>query len=156
MTDMKPGAGEDVPIIESARPADWNAIRALVEAAGLPVDGLHRVLGTALVARQGAEVVGTAALELYADGALLRSVAVARAWRGRCVGRRLVQAAKALAREREMHALYLLTTTAAPFFEMLGFRRIARSDVPVSVRTSAEFTDLCPASAVVMMLDLTP
>ncbi|RMF53659.1 MAG: hypothetical protein D6746_15340, partial [Bacteroidetes bacterium] len=78
MTDMKPGAGEDVPIIESARPADWNAIRALVEAAGLPVDGLHRVLGTALVARQGAEVVGTAALELYADGALLRSVAVAR------------------------------------------------------------------------------
>jgi N-acetylglutamate synthase-like GNAT family acetyltransferase len=43
-------------------------------------------LGSTLVARVDGTVVGSAALEIYDDGALLRSVAVAAAWQRRGLG----------------------------------------------------------------------
>ncbi len=46
--------------------------------------------------------------------------------------------------------LYLLTTTAADYFERRGFTRIERSQVPERLRATAEFQGTCPASATVM------
>ena len=46
--------------------------------------------------------------------------------------------------------VYLLTTTAEHYFPRLGFACVDRECVPAAVRTSAEFTGACPASAVVM------
>jgi len=46
--------------------------------------------------------------------------------------------------------LYLLTTTAERFFATRGYAGIERERVPDTVRASAEFSALCPASAVVM------
>ena len=63
-------------MIEPARERDLTEIHGLLERLQLPVEGVDDHLRTMLVARDGARVVGTAALELYADGALLRSVAV--------------------------------------------------------------------------------
>ncbi len=94
--------------------------------------------------------MGSAALEVYADGALLRSVAVAPELQRGGVGRQLTEAAIARARELRMPALYLLTTTAEMYFPRFGFERIERSEVPESVRASVEFTSACPASAIVM------
>jgi N-acetylglutamate synthase-like GNAT family acetyltransferase len=56
--------------IEPARPADAEAVLALIVQNGLPVDGLRAHLETTLVAREDGRIVGTAALELYADGTL--------------------------------------------------------------------------------------
>jgi amino-acid N-acetyltransferase len=50
--------------------------------------------------------------------------------------------------------LFLLTTTAAAFFERIGFRAIHREDVPAPVRASVEFQSACPSSATVMRLVL--
>src|SRR5262245_66584139 len=75
--------------IEALEPADADAVFALLTNSRLPLDGLAGHLETTLVARDGDRVVGSAALELYDDGALLRSVAVAEEWRGRDIGRRL-------------------------------------------------------------------
>jgi amino-acid N-acetyltransferase len=61
-----PAAREDLP----------GRLLSLLEESGLPEDGLEDHLGTALVAREGGRVVGSAALELHRSGALLRSVAV--------------------------------------------------------------------------------
>ena len=47
-----------------------------------PLDGLADHLATTLVARRDGAIVGSAALEMYPDGALLRSVAVAPTCRG--------------------------------------------------------------------------
>ena len=44
-------------------------IRALLERLQLPLAGVHEHLPTILVAREGGGIVGTAGLELYADGA---------------------------------------------------------------------------------------
>ena len=102
------------------------------------------------LARQEGRVVGCAALEVYADGALLRSVAIALALQHHGVGQSLTAAALQLAEDLRLPAVYLLTTTAERFFPKFGFERIERGAVPASVQTSIEFTSACPSSATVM------
>src|SRR5262245_54915470 len=108
-------------IITAATPADTAAIFALLERSQLPTAGLQEHLRTAFVARKGPEVVGSAALELYEGGALLRSVAVDDAQRGTGLGQRLTHVALESARQRGLRAVYLLTTTAQRFFPHFGF-----------------------------------
>ncbi|HEY7474721.1 MAG TPA: arsenic resistance N-acetyltransferase ArsN2 [Vicinamibacterales bacterium] len=137
-------------VVVKARQEDAGAVLDLLKAEHLPPDGLLDHLDTTFVARQDARIVGSAALEVYADGALLRSVAVASELKGRGVGRELTNAALTAARELRVPALYLLTTTADGYFPKFGFERITRAEVPASVQTSVEFTSACPASAIVM------
>lgn len=81
---------------------------------------------------------------------MLRSVAVAVDVQGRGTGRALIDAAIRFARDRGIHTMYLLTTTAEEYFLKRGFERVTRGDVPMSVQSSVEFTSACPASATVM------
>lgn len=137
-------------IITAAAPGDTPAILSLLNRSALPTAGLVDHLAEALVARKGNEIVGSAALEVYEGGALLRSVAVDPSERGTGLGRQLTETAIARAGTRGVDAVYLLTTTAQRFFPRFGFEEIARTDVPASVRASIEFTSACPASAIVM------
>jgi arsenate reductase len=89
-------------------------------------------------------------LELYADGALLRSVAVDPARQGRRLGHQLTEAALRLAQSHGADRVFLLTTTAERFFPKFGFEAIARAEVPASVQASVEFQSACPESAIVM------
>lgn len=134
---------------------DEPAVLRLLADNGLPADGLLAHLDTTLVLRAGDDVVACAALEFYADGALLRSVAVQDALKGGGLGQQIVRAALDLARQRGTASVYLLTTTAEGFFPRFGFRQITRDTVPAGVLTSVEFQSACPASAVVMATDLT-
>jgi amino-acid N-acetyltransferase len=136
--------------IDPATISDADPVLGLLRTNHLPIDGWLEHLGTTLVARQGGTVVGCAALELYAEGALLRSVAVAPALQGHGVGRALTAAALQLARDLHVPSVYLLTTTAEEFFPKFGFERIERRAVPESVQASIEFTSACPSSATVM------
>jgi amino-acid N-acetyltransferase len=136
--------------IDRATGADAAAVLALMERAHLPTDGLAAHLDAAFVARAGDRVVGSAAIEVYEDGGLLRSVAVDEDCRGAGLGVRLTEAAIEDAQRRALPALYLLTTTAEHFFPRFGFERITRDEVPASVQTSIEFRGACPASAIVM------
>jgi amino-acid N-acetyltransferase len=146
---MRNQRADDVAIAPAA-PGDASAILELITKAGLPIDGLVDHLGTALVARVDRRVVGCAALEVYRDGALLRSVAVDPRARGRLIGHRLTEAALEMARSLGVPAVYLLTTTAEGFFPRFGFHPVERADVPVDVRESVEFRSACPSTAVVM------
>jgi amino-acid N-acetyltransferase len=137
-------------VIEKTSLEDTDAILALLTENKLPLDGIRDHLGTAVVARAGGDVVGVAALELYADGALMRSVAVAPALQGHGLGHRLTDAVLRLARDLHASQAFLLTTTAERYFPKFGFERIERQDVPPSVQQSIEFRSACPASAIVM------
>jgi amino-acid N-acetyltransferase len=144
------GASMTTATIERAQAADAPAILALLEQNHLPLDGLTDHIASTLVARQDGHIVGSAALEAYADGVLLRSVAVAPQLQHQGVGGELTRAALRLASEMHAPAVYLLTTTAERYFSKVGFERITRADVPQSVQRSVEFTSACPSSAVVM------
>jgi amino-acid N-acetyltransferase len=141
-------------VIHAAEARDLPAVRRLLASHQLPVDGVDEHVSTMVVARRGSEVVGAAAVELYADGALLRSVVVDPAARGQGLGHRLSEAALSIAKDRGTHTAFLLTTTAEKFFPKLGFEPIVRDDVPASVQASIEFQSACPASAVVMRKQL--
>ena len=141
-------------MIESARDQDLAEIRALLARLNLPLDGVDDHLRTMLVAREDGLVVGTAALELYGDGALLRSVAVDPSRQGRQLGHELTEAALHLAAEHRAPTVFLLTTTAERFFPKFGFQPITRDNVPPSIQASVEFRSACPASAIVMRKDL--
>jgi amino-acid N-acetyltransferase len=136
--------------IERARSEDLDAVLALLAQHQLPPDGLSDHRATLLVARHDGRVVGSAALEIYDDGALLRSVVVTPELRGQGIGRHLAESAIALGESVAPRAIYLLTTTADAYFPKLGSERIDRDTVPNGVRTSVEFTSACPSSAVVM------
>ena len=136
--------------IEHARQKDANHLVALLRESSLPLDGFLDHLSTTLVARSNAGIIGIAGLELYADGALLRSVCVGAGSKGAGVGRQLVDAIVRMATDHRISALYLLTTTADDYFTRFGFERIERRQVPLSVQSSIEFTSACPSSATVM------
>ena len=149
--------GHGVPVngraaieIAPLAPEDEPGLLALLTRCGLPLDGVRDHLANALVARQGNRLVGSAVLEVYAGGALLRSVAVEESARGLGLGIRLTEDALALARRLGVRRVFLLTETAAHFFPRFGFRAISREEVPESVRASLEFTTACPRSALAM------
>jgi amino-acid N-acetyltransferase len=136
--------------IERARPGDLRGVMQLLEQARLPLAGARELGDAMVVARDNEHVIGAAGLEFYAEGALLRSVVVAHTVQRQGIGQRLTEAALAIARERGVSTVFLLTTTAEDFFPRFGFERIARDEVPLSVRASVEFTSACPESAIVM------
>lgn len=117
--------------------------------------GVAESLHDFLVAEQDGDLVGVVGLEVCcAEHALLRSTAVAPEWRGRGLGRLLVDRAIAESESRGFHALWLLTTTAERYFPSFGFVATTREQVPAEVRRSVEFASACPASAAVMTLAL--
>lgn len=139
--------------IRSAETADFARITQLLRDGGLPLDGIKDHENFLVLCRHS-RVIGCAAIERYAPYGLLRSVALEPQERRHGLGGRLVQEAMQQARRDGLAELILLTTTATPFFERLGFRVISRAEVPVPVRASVEFQSACPASATVMRLVL--
>jgi N-acetylglutamate synthase-like GNAT family acetyltransferase len=141
----------DRPTLRAARDSDLPAVERLLRAAQLPTVGVAEAFTTFVVAEHGTEIVGVAGLELRGDNALLRSVAVVPAWQHHGLGRELVERAIALAERCRLHAMYLLTTTAARYFPAFGFEPTDRQSVPSDIRESPEFTGACPASALAMV-----
>jgi len=136
--------------IDRAQTSDLPEVLNLLERHHLPPDGVREHVASMVVARDHGTIVGVAAAELYADGALLRSVAVDPLAQGKGIGHQLTEAVLRLARERDIDTVFLLTTTAEKFFPRFGFEQISRSDVPATVQASVEFRSACPASAIVM------
>ena len=130
-----------------ARP-DPATVRALLAAAGLPVADLTAAhLDDFWGCGESPDLTGVVGLESYGTVALLRSLAVAPAWRGRGLGSALLAHAEQVAHQRGVSALYLLTTTAEAFFARHGYVRIPREAAPPVLQQTAEFAALCPASA---------
>ena len=143
---------------ESATSSDFAQIRALLQLCGLPHDDLTPdAVRDFLVLRpaDGAQgLVGCVGVERASSAGLLRSVAVAPAHRGSGHGDALLLALQAHAAAAGIQELFLLTTTAAAFFAMRGYRLRPRTDVPEAIRLTAEFASVCPDSATCMFREL--
>lgn len=136
--------------IERALETDRPAVENLLTANGLPLEGLEIALANAVVARSAGGIAGCAAVEAYGPVGLLRSVCVAAELRGTGLGGRLVAAAEALAADRGVVDLYLLTDTAEAWFPRLGYTAAARESVPAPLTASPEFMGACPETATVL------
>lgn len=144
--------------IRSATIEDLYAVVSLLRSHALPVEGFADLLRAhpehVLLAELNGAIVGSAALDVHGNDALLRSVAVASDLAALGVGTRLVNDLITHARASDVNALYLLTTTAAAWFPKFGFVAIERAAVPATLSHTVEFTSACPASATVMRYEL--
>jgi len=136
-------------IISKANNYKANVI-ALLTTENLPAADLPEHLDNFLVALEHGELIGVAGMEIYGQSALLRSVAVESAYRGKKIAKKLLQGIEDLARAKGIKAIYLLTETASGYFIKKGYQEITRNKVPEDVLGSTEFRFVCPQSAIVM------
>jgi amino-acid N-acetyltransferase len=141
-------------VLRSAIEADDSTLRALLESAKLPFDDVALDRQDFIVAASEGQVVGCVALETFGRAALLRSLAVIEQVRGAGLGRVLYDRIVARAKEKGLKRLFLLTTTAAPFFARRGFESVDRSEAPENMTKSAQFASLCPSTATCMALSI--
>jgi amino-acid N-acetyltransferase len=137
----------------SLRRADGEAmayVETLLERNGLPSSALRATPGRFYVGYHGDSRVGIGGIERYGTDGLLRSVVIARAARGNGFGRALCEALERRAHADGVETLYLLTTTAADFFEALDYEAIERAAAPETIRQTTEFADICPSTATCM------
>jgi len=122
--------------------------------ASLSTKGLRDHIESMLVALRNKTIIASVALEMYGDCALLRSIAVETSLRGSGLGKKMTEAILQQARETGVIRVFLLTETAEEFFLRCGFLPGARDMIPERVKTSIEFVDVCPDTALAMELRL--
>lgn len=131
------------------------ALRDALVAANLPTDDIVEAGRTFFKAcSNGAELIGFSGIEQCGSDFLLRSVVVLSGHRGRGFGRSIVeQTLRGLNRNGDV---YLATTTAAPFFSIIGFSEVPRDIVPPAVLATRQLSSICPSSATIMKLNRPP
>jgi GNAT superfamily N-acetyltransferase len=140
---------EDHPIgsLRPAREDDMEGVRSLAQP---PLDA-PRWGPAGVWVIEDDDVLATATAEVHGRDAYLRAVATREDVRGRDLGTRVVAGAVRDARRRGASACFLLTETAETFFHGLGFRRVAREEVPA---WALELSPECPTGAAAMRRDL--
>jgi N-acetylglutamate synthase-like GNAT family acetyltransferase len=133
-------------------PASDSRLRAALAAENLPVEDLGGANQRFFTweSDEGV-VVAHCGWEGHGEDRLLRSLVVAPSERGKGLAIRIVAALEHLAMASGARRLWLLTTTAGPVFDRLGWSRAERETVPAEIAASAEFAALCPASAICMV-----
>ena len=142
--------------IGPASQRDYGDVIALLKSASLPTEDLERnSMAHFLVARSGSEeVIGAIGYQRYGDDALLRSLVVALEYRNRKLGTHLVADLESRCRSLALADLFLLTTSARDFFTRQHYQAIGHESVPAKLLAAAEFSRLCPSSAVCMTKSL--
>ena len=94
---------------------------------------------------------GVVGIQVFGTTALLRSLAVSESERGKGLGSALVRHVEQHLASSGVGTVYLLTTTASPFFELHGYRTANRKDAPKSISETSQFSSLCPGSSAFMV-----
>lgn len=141
--------------LENARSTDRDTIIALLQQGQLLTDDLPADLADFVIAKEAGNAIGVAGLERFDRVGLLRSVVVAPHYRGQQVAAKLVNQLLGNAQANALDDVYLITTTADGYFRRHGFQVVNRQQVPISIRQTQQFSDLCPSTALVMKRTLT-
>lgn len=141
--------------IRNAKLNDLDVIIGLLNRSDLPTQDVGAAnLASYIVAELDGTVVGVAGMENCGRFGLLRSVAVAPLQRNKGIASMLTSAALERAKIGRKNEVYLLTTTAEHYFSRYGFEKVPRDDTPTEIQSTAEFSRLCPDSAIVMRVIL--
>ncbi len=143
--------------IRPAQESDLLHLIGLLRDAALPIEGVADHLNDFRVACDvTGKVVGGVGLETYGTVGLLRSLVVDPTHRGQGIAATLCRELLAAARDKGMTEVFLLTTDAADYFTRHGFQPCERSVAPAAIQETTEYCCLCPETAVLMRLNLSP
>jgi len=141
-------------IIRGAIKDDLKAIKSLLDSASLPSVDIDKHLLNFLVLEKSGTLTGAIGMELHGNTALLRSLAIQKDDRNKGYGKELYYALISKAKKMNVTNIFLLTETAEGFFGKEGFQKIAREQVPLSIKQTHEYSTLCPEGAVCMVKEL--
>jgi arsenate reductase len=142
-------------MIDEPIAAGANELRAALTAENLPVDDLEGEQRLFFRFSENGSTVGFGGFELHGDNVLLRSIVILPQARSRGLGRATTERLLRRAFDAGARNAYLLTTSAAPFFERNGFRPIDRRDAPADILATRQAASLCPSSATLMVRSIT-
>lgn len=143
-----------MPILfKNASPAQAPDLIEFLQNANLLTSDLPSDLSGFILAFDGEKIVGSAGMELLKNRGLLRSVAVAETHRNQQLGQQLFTAALDHARSHQVREVFLITNNADQYFAKNGFQPVDRSAVPDEISQTAQFSSLCPSTAIVMKLE---
>ncbi len=127
-------------------------LRIALDQAGLPTDDITEP-GRVFFAYStlAGEQVGYGGFEQYGGDVLLRSIVVPEAQRSRGIGRGMVPLLMRRAFDAGGRRAWLLTTTAAVFFEKTGFKSADRAQAPEKILSSRQASALCPSTAALLV-----
>lgn len=136
---------------------DLSELKKFLRANGLPSEDV-KLDGSLFIMHRDAtgKIIGCGGLEFYGSDGLLRSIAVAPEFRRTGCGKEIVESLITRATEKGLLSILLLTETAPSFFEKFGFNNQSRDDAPAQIKSSSEFSSVCPVSAILMSLSLQP
>lgn len=128
----------------------WPDFVAALEQERLATDDLH-VPGQIFLAFDDENgPVGYGGYAVTDAGALLRSIVIRHALRGRGLGDRLVRLLMERARSDGACRAWLLTLGSALFFQRMGFTATPRSEAPPAIADTPQFRGVCPGNATLM------
>jgi len=138
--------------ISNASGKNRNDIISLLRKENLPTEDLPLALDHFIIATDiNKQLIGAIGLETYSKYGLLRSMVVNSSYRKLGIASALVNKLETQASQMGFHFIYLLTETAGEYFKRKGYTAINRNEVPVEIKGSTEFSNVCPVSAEVMV-----
>lgn len=139
-------------VLGFAQTSDKDAIYTLLQSANLPTQDISpQHLQHFLVMRNGSEIIGVAGVEQIGKFVgLVRSIAVREEYRSKGIATALYNAIEEHACSMGLREVFALTTTITDWLTRLGYERLNREDAPQELRQTAEFSELCPVSVVIM------
>ncbi|WP_207492101.1 arsenic resistance N-acetyltransferase ArsN2 [Aridibaculum aurantiacum] len=140
--------------IQPANKQDRDELIALLQSQKLPAHDLPAVLDDFYIVKEEEQLIAAIGMERYAQYGLLRSMVVHPDHRNKQLAGALVEHLETSAKDTGITIMYLLTETAAKYFEKKGYSYVERAHVPAVLKQSSEFSHVCPASATIMMKDL--
>jgi amino-acid N-acetyltransferase len=143
----------DTLSLKKAQNQDFDAAIQLLEKHQLPTSDIKDNVELYGI-YEGDSMIGTIGLEAFNTEGLLRSVCIDAARQSKGLGTIILKKFEEKISQTGIQNLYLLTTTAKDFFEKNNYHIISRDTVPAAIKQTAEFTSVCPSSAIVMQKEL--
>ena len=132
---------------------DLTQIISLLSGSGLPISDIATSRIDFIIATNSENtIIGCIGVEQFDSHALLRSFAVNKEYRNLQIGTGLYNRLLSYSAQSGILELHLLTTTAERYFASKGFISSKRENVPDSIKTTTEFTSICPSSSAYMSL----
>jgi len=141
-------------IFRFAEHEDLPRVSKLLAAVDLPYQDIEGHISNFLLVEKDGELTGVIGIEILGNAALLRSLAVKETERNNGIGKTLVDKIMSYAQLNNVGKMFLLTTTASEFFQKIGFVGIDRAQVPLEMKSTEEFKNICPLSAVCMRQEI--
>jgi len=130
-------------------------VKDLLESSGLPINDLTpENMKHFSAAWEDSRLEGVVGIELLGTDALLRSLAVVTSKRGTGLGASLLAEMEQYAVKNGVTRLFVITTTAESYFNKHGYINLSREAAPETIRSTQEFSSICPDDAVLMVKQL--